>query len=356
MTKAYVSADRSKSVPRPQYFCNWGDWSTNGHRTKCFCAWRDQKFLRLARLKQKCPPTGFFSQLTRAKNKWPPTEAFLVPGVTKNFCEWRDRRTSVRRTKFNGDWLNRSKNGRRPKQKGPPTAFICNWGDWSTNDRRPEYFRAWLDRKFLLLARPKRKVPPTKVFPRLARAKHKWPPLEAFFVPGVTESFYDWRGRRTSVHQPKTFLWLAQTKHMWLLTYFLATGANDAKMNADWNIFESDATESFCDWRDRSLSVRRTKQNCPPTAIILQLSWPKYEWPLTEMFLRLTRPKLFATGETKAKVSDYRSFFGLGRAKYKWPPTEVFLRLRWPQHGWLTTEEFSRRAGQSIFATGVTEA
>ena len=213
MTKDYVSADRIKSVPRPQYFCNWGDWSTNDHRTKCFCAWRD--------------------------------------------------------------------------------------------------------RKFLLLARPKRKVPPTEIFPQLARAKHKWPPIEAFFVPGVTESFCDWRGRSTSVHQPKIFIVTGANE------VYVTSDVKDAKKNADWKIFESDATESFCDWRDRSLSVRRTKQNCPPTTFILQLIWPKHEWPLTEIILRLTRPKLFATGETK--VSDYRSFFGQGRAKYKWPPTEVFF-------------------------------
>ena len=239
--------------------------------------------------------------MTAAQHDWPPTEEFSRRAQQNIFA------TDVTKAYVSAD---RIKSVPRPQ-------YFCNWGDRSTNDHRTKCFCAWRDLKFLLLARPKRKVPPTEIFPELERAKHKWPPIEAFFVPGVTESFCDWRGRSTSVHQPKIVIVTGANE------VYVTSDVNDAKKNADWKIFESDATENFCDWRDRSLSVRRTKQNCRPTTLILQLIWPKHDWPLTEMFLRLTWTKLFATGETK--VSDYRSFFGLGRAKYKWPPTEVFF-------------------------------
>ena len=75
---------RSASARRLQFFCDWGDRSTSYRRRKCFRAWRDLKFLRMARLNQKCPPTA-----------------------TEVNCDWGERSPSYRRRKCFRAWRKR---------------------------------------------------------------------------------------------------------------------------------------------------------------------------------------------------------------------------------------------------------
>ena len=160
---------------------------------------------------------------------------------------------------------------------------------------------------FLLLARPKRKC---------RRPKFS----------------LDWHERNTSDRWSKLFLCLEKPKvfatgaaeaQVSTNQKFVVTGASEALVTSD--VFFSDWRErcknerwqkyfwiwrdrQFLDWRDRSLTVRGTKQKCLPTAIILQLNWPKHEWPLTEIFC----------------VWQDLNCLRLARRKQKCPTTEFF--------------------------------
>ena len=74
-----------------------------------------------------------------------------------NFCAWRDRKFLCLA---------------RPKQNIPLAAFFCNWGDWNffvqNSPPTKNILRlAW--QKAFRLAWPKHKFPPTEVYLRLAR-------------------------------------------------------------------------------------------------------------------------------------------------------------------------------------------
>ena len=188
---------------------------------------------------------------------------------------------------------------------------------------------------FLQLRRPKHKRLPTEVFSRIARpkvfttgatdakmyanrifsapgaAKHfcnwrEWCKNDAdqkVFAPGLTKNFNDWRERCKNECRPKIFLRLARTMQKWRTTeVFLPlvrpkiypTGANDAKMNADRSVFAPSATESFFDWRGRSISVRRPQFFCDwgdrSTSYRQRKCFRAWR---DQKFLRIARPKCF---------------------------------------------------------------
>ena len=181
--------ERSSSDRRPKFFCAWHDrkflrlapveaqvsanrlfvvtgskeahvtadgiiLGTGANEAKMtadgnFCAWRDRKFLCLARPRQNIPLAAFFCNWGDRKffeQSSPPTKNFCVWRDRKLF-DWRDRSIGFRREKSICDWRDRSTIDSLPH-------FFCNWGDCSTNERGPKCFRDWRVRKFLRQARP----------------------------------------------------------------------------------------------------------------------------------------------------------------------------------------------------------
>ena len=157
----FLRLARSKSnCPPTACFCNSEDRSTKGCRPKSFRAWRDQKFLRLARPMQKCTPTEFFLRLARrnifatggndakmmqikkfSRLVWPKILMIGANDVKMNadrkfFCAWRAR------------------------------MFYCDWGERSTSYSRHKCFAPGANDNFcvLRLARLKQKCPPTDFF------------------------------------------------------------------------------------------------------------------------------------------------------------------------------------------------
>ena len=88
-------------------------------------------------------------------------------------------------------------------------------------------------------------------------------------------------------------------------------------MTVDRFFFEPGTTESFCDWRGRSIFVRQPQ--------FFSTEVTKHKWLPTEVFSRMMRPKVFTIGATDAR---------------KCTPTEIFLRL----------------ARRNVFATGANDA
>ena len=219
-------------------------------------------------------------------------------------------------------------------------------------------------------------------------------------MPGATKSFWDWRGRSTSVSRPKfcfdwskrstcdrwrnrfsdwrerskmttalnfcawrdrKFFWLARPKQNSPGTAFFASEVIEARATADQNVFASGALKNFrLVWPKHKfpptevyLRLARPKNKWQPTAILLRLRWLQHEWTRTEVFSRLARPIFFAIGTIETKVSADFIFFAIGasdsrpkffcawsQSRHKCPPTENLLWLVQRMHLWPLTELF----------------
>ena len=290
-----------------------------------------------------------FLQLRWLQRKWTPTEVFLRLARPNVFCIWRKRCKDKRRPKcfralrdrMFSDWRSRSVSARRLQ-------FFCDWGDRSTSYRRRKCFRAWRDRKFLSMARPNQKCPPTAVLLRLRWTKPELPPPEVFsrLAQKTLFAFRDWHDWSKSHCRPKFYqtkasdvlvtndrffcvcrdwkflrlarpkykcqptevlFWLVQKERKWPLTKsFLATRANEAKITNDRNFCawpdrtflwlvrpkqNSSRTAVFCNWGDRSTSDRRPKSFLRlARQKVFQLAWPKHNFTPREVYLQLARP------------------------------------------------------------------
>ena len=200
-------------------------WSS----TDFYCAWRDWKFLRLARSKSNCPPTACF-------------------------CNSEDRST----------------NGCRPKQKCQLTDFFFRyWRERSSSDRRPKSFCAWHDRKFLRLAPVEAQVSANRLFV-VTGSKEAHVTADGIILgTGANEAkmtadgnFCAWRDRK--------FLCLARPKQNIPLAAFFCNWG-------DQKFFEqsSPPTKNF---------LRLAWQK------LFWLAWPKHKFSPTEVYLRLAWP------------------------------------------------------------------
>ena len=193
---------------------------------------------------------------------------------------------------------------------------FSDWRDWRKSSRRLKFF--WL-----------------------ARANYMWPP---------TDSFCAWRDWNKSARQPKFFWTGASEVHMTVDRFFLrlarlkvfATGAVEVYMSANRNFFEvrwrsknGCRPKCFRAWRDQKiLRLARSMQKCTPT----------------EVFLRLARPNVFATGANDAKMNADRTFIWLTRPKHKYPPTEFFSRLVRPKILTMGANDVKMNADRNFFA------
>ena len=173
VTEAKVSADRSlfaigATVVQLTAYRNFFATEVTAARMNA-----DRTIFRLTRPKHKYPPTELFSRLVKPwfdQSKivrWPHffatevTEARATADqsvfasiATENFSTGvTEAKVSVDRSLF--------AIGAIVVQLTAYRNFFCNWGDCSTNERRPKCFRDWRVRKFLRLARPTWKSPPT---------------------------------------------------------------------------------------------------------------------------------------------------------------------------------------------------
>ena len=228
----------------------------------------------------------------------------------QNFCAWPDRKFL---------WLV------RPRQNSSRTAVFCNWGDRSTSDRRPKRFLrlarqkvfqlAWPKHNFtprevyLQLARPYYKCQPTSIFLQLRWLQRKWTPTEVFLrlersnvfasgandakmdadrsvsAPSATEYFFDWHGRSTTVHQPQ-----------------LSCNWGDRSTNGCRQQFS-------CNWRGRSTSFADRFFLHLAQLNVLTTGANNVKWTPTEVFLPLTRSNVFASGANDAKMDADRTVF-----------------------------------------------
>ena len=180
-----------------------------------------------------------FLRLARTMQKWRPTEVFFAPGATERFCIWRKRCKNERRPKcfralrdrMFSDWRGRSASARRLQ-------FFCDWGDRSTSYRRRKCFRAWRDLKFLRMARPNQKCPPTAVLLRLRWTKPELPPTEVFsrLAQKTLFAFRDW--------------------HDWSKSHRRPTKASEVQVTTD---------RFFCVWREVCLRFGANEAKWPPT-------------------------------------------------------------------------------------------
>ena len=164
-----------------------------------------------------------------------------------------------------------------------------------------------------------------------------WPPTEVVFVPNATKSFCEWRGRSTSVRRSQ----------------FLVTEVTAARLTTHRRVFAPGAKENFWNWRDRRIIFLRPKCFCDcPTEAKMTVDWSKVsaDRNFCDWGDRSTinyPPKSFRAGRDRLLCDWGDRWIIFRRPKFFCDcPTEAkmtadwsklsadrtFLRLRWPQH------------------------
>ena len=244
--KIFATGATDLKVPADLSFLDWRERTTSDRRpifilpgaTESFCDWCGRSITARH-------PQFFATEKTEAQMA--ADRSVFALGATKNFTTARpmqkftpneDFLRLARRNIFATDENDPKMNADQKNFAPGSTESFNDWRERCKNEADRKIFCTRRDRMFLRLARTMQKWRTTEVFLRLARPKvftsgandAKMIADRSVFAPRATESFFDWRGRSTSVRRPN----------------FFATGA----------------TEFFNDWRQRCKNECRPKFLC----------------------------------------------------------------------------------------------